>query len=122
MGEFRYIGLAALRAKAIAALEQAVNETAEDLVGKAQAATPVETGTLRGSIHTDGARVSGDSVTARVQTGGEASAYAIIIHEGHRADGSYPRRAGPAKYIERPLVEEAPVYLAHLTAAARSEF
>jgi hypothetical protein len=122
MGEFRYIGFAALRAKAMAALEQAVNETAEDLVGKSQAATPVVSGTLKGSIHTDGAKVSGDTVTARVETGGESSAYAAIVHEGHRSDGSYPRKAGPAKFIERPLIEEAATYREHIGRAARAQF
>ena len=124
MAELRFIGVAALQARALAALTVAVNEAAEDLVGKAQNAAPVREGTLRGSIHTDGAEVSGLSVEATVQTGGESSDYAAYIHEGHRADGSHVIGAYPngSKYIEAPLLEESAVYRAHIAKASRAVF
>jgi hypothetical protein len=124
MAEVKYIGLAAMRARALAAIEEAVNQSAEDLVGRAMEATPVETGTLRASIHTDGAEVAGDEVKAIVATGGESSAYAIYIHEGHRADGSHVIRAYPggAKYLERPLIEGAAAYAEAMRAAAEAAF
>lgn len=112
MGEVTYIGLAALTAKGRAAVKQAVTEAAEDLVGRAQEATPVDTGTLRASIHVD----SVSSFTAIVATGGEASEYAIPQHEG-------TSRGVPAtKYIEGPLIASRPVYLEAMRRAARGEF
>lgn len=124
MAEISYIGFEALRARAIAAVEMAVNQSAEDLVGRSMEATPVETGTLRASIHTDGAEVAGDEVKAIVATGGESSAYAAYIHEGHRADGSHVIRAYPggAKFIERPLIEGAPAYVEAMRRAAAEAF
>jgi hypothetical protein len=122
MAEVSFIGADALVERALDAVEVAVNESAEHLVGAAMAATPVKTGTLRGSLHTDGAERGGDSVTARVETGGESSAYSAIVHEGHRADGSYQRKAGPAKFLERPLLENRPLYIEAMRRAAASAF
>lgn len=121
MGEVTYIGLAVLTAKGRAAVKQAVTEAAEDLVGRAQEAAPVDTGTLRASIHVDsvsgqGSNATQAAFTAIVATGGEASEYAIPQHEG-------TSRGVPAtKYIERPLIESRPVYLEAMSRAARGEF
>jgi hypothetical protein len=137
--EVTYIGLPALQARAIAAVTVAVDQAAEDLVGRAQDATPVDTGTLKGSIHTTGAQGGGMSVTAKVQTGGESSDYALFVHEGtgpHKitAQGgglafngivvkSVNHPGTPAfKYLERPLIEMAPVYVAYLQRAAAGAF
>lgn len=139
MPEVSYIGLAALEARAIAALTEGVGKAAHDLEGRAKAETPVDTGTLRGSIHVDGPTGGGMSVEAKVQTGGEASEYAILVHEGtgpHKitAHGkalafngvvvkSVNHPGTPAfKYLERPLVQMAGVYEAFIAAAARSAF
>jgi hypothetical protein len=95
---------------------QAVTESCEDLVGKAMAATPVDTGTLRASIHVESVEVSAFSVTGTVATGGEANEYAIYQHEG-------TSRGVPAtKFLEGPLIAEAPVYRAALEAAARNAY
>lgn len=116
MGTFRYIGLPALIAKGMDALEDATGKAAEDLQGRAQAAAPVDTGTLRASIHVEGPRVEGRSVTALVATGGESSEYSIYQHEG-------TSRGVPAtKFIEGPLITMAPVYRAYLERAMRSAF
>lgn len=116
MAEIHFVGSAFLIAKAREAATLAVNQAAEDLVGRAQAAAPVDTGTLRASIHTDGAQATGDGAQARVQTGGESSGYAIFQHEG-------TSRGVPAtKFLERPLLEMAPVYQAFMQAAMRSAF
>lgn len=97
------------------ALTAAVTESAEDLVGKAQANTPVLTGTLRASIHTDGAKVSGNSVTARVETGGEANDYAFYVHEG-----TYKMAGRP--FLTRALLDNAPFYREAMARAARDAF
>lgn len=134
-----YVGLPVLEARAIAALTEGVGKAAHDLEGRAKGATPVDTGTLRASIHTDGPHAGGMSVTARVQTGGEASSYAILVHEGtgpHKItahgkalafDGHFAKSVHhpgtPAfKFLEGPLVQMAGVYEAFIAAAARGAF
>jgi hypothetical protein len=121
MGEFHYIGTEVLEAKARAALKAAVTESAEDLVGKAQAVTPVDTGTLKSSIHVDSVSGAGSNgmtatYTATVATGGESSEYAIYVHEG-------TSRGMPSfKYLEGPLIDNRPVYVEAIARAARGEF
>ena len=139
MPEVTYVGLAALEARAIEALASGVTKAAHDLEGRAKAATPVDTGTLRASIHVDGPQVGGMSVEARVQTGGEASGYAAFVHEGtgpHKitAHGgglafngivvkSVNHPGTPAfKFLEGPLIQMAGVYEAFIAAAARGAF
>jgi HK97 gp10 family phage protein len=97
------------------ALEAGITDCAEDLVGKAQAAAPVDTGTLQASIHVESVTRSGRSVTAIVSTGGEAD-YAVFQHEG-------TSRGVPAtKFLERPLVENTGVYREFIARAARGAF
>lgn len=116
MPQVTYIGLPALIAKGMGALEDAVGKAAEDLQGRAQADAPVDTGTLRASIHVEGPTGGGSSVEAKVLTGGESSEYAIFQHEG-------TSRGVPAtKFLERPLITMAPVYRAYLEQAMRSAF
>lgn len=139
MPEFSYVGLGVLQAKAMSAVAEAVTQAAHDLEGRAKAATPVDTGTLRASIHTDGPNVGGMSVTAKVQTGGEASDYAIFTHEGtgpHKItahgkalafNGMFAKSVNhpgtPAfKFLEGPLIQMAGVYEAFIAAAARGAF
>ena len=135
------MGTPALLAKGMAAVTQATVESGEDLTGKAMAAeTAVDTGALKAGIHAEPPKISGFSVTVRVATGGESSEYAIWVHEG---TGPHIIRAKNAKflhfgnvfvkqvnhpgtkaikYLERPLLENAPVYLAHIAKAARAVF
>lgn len=140
MPEVRYVGLPVLEAKARAALQVAVTEAAHDFVGRAQAATPVDTGTLRASIHVTGIASSAASVTARIATGAEANEYAIPIHEGTgphviRArnakalafDGHFAKSVQhpgtkPYLYMSKPLAEMAPVYRGFIARAAAAEF
>lgn len=93
-----------------------MTESCEDLVGKAQERTPVDTGTLRASIHVESVVSSGFTVRGTVATGGEANEYAVYQHEG-------TSRGVPAtKFLEGPLIEHAPVYQAAMAAAARGQF
>lgn len=116
MVQFEYIGLPAIEAKALAAIEQAVTLAAEDLTGKAQEAAPVDTGTLRASIHVESIVTSGRSVIATIATGGEANEYAIYQHEG-------TSRGVPAtKFLEHPLIDNAPLYREFIARAAREAF
>lgn len=140
MGTFRYVGDAVLQQRAMAAIAAAVNQSANHLVAASAAAAPVDEGTLRASIHTDGAKISGLTATARVQTGGEANEYAIFVHEGTGPHKIVPRQAkalafggivvksvnhpgtAATKFMERPLLQHRSTYLAYLAAAARSNF
>jgi HK97 gp10 family phage protein len=110
----QFVGTAALIAKAQAALTEGITAAGEDLLAKCQAATPVATGTLRGSEHVE-ITSGGGSAEATVSTGGEASQYAIYVHEG-----TYKMAA--RKYLENPLIDNAPLYAAFLAKAVGSEF
>lgn len=120
MPQVTYIGLPALLKRGADALEGALDKAAEDLVGRAQSAAPVDTGTLRASIHVGGVGRQGNASSRSrsrvVSTGGESSEYAIFQHEG-------TSRGVPAtKFLEVPLLEMAPVYHAYLQQAMRSAF
>jgi hypothetical protein len=140
MGEFWFIGTEVLIAKGQAALRMALGQAAEDLAGRAQGETPTDTGTLKASIHVDGPHGGGNRVYVFVQTGGEASDYAIFVHEGTGAhlitakDGGWLHFGSTFakvvhhpgtrayKFIERPLLAEAAVYRAFLQAAVAAAF
>jgi HK97 gp10 family phage protein len=115
MPEVRYVGLSFLHSRGIEAVAQAVGKAALDLEGRAQAVTPVDTGTLKASIHVEGPEVRGNEATAKVSTGGEASDYAIFVHEG---TGS----TTPSKFIERPLLSMIPVYQRYIEDAGKQAF
>jgi hypothetical protein len=116
MGSFRYCGLGVLLTKGRNAVKEATTECAEDLVGWAQDATPVDTETLQASIHVASVTQTALSCTAIVSTGGEADEYALYVHEG-------TSRGMPAfKYMEIPLLQMAPVYKAAMEKAAKGEF
>ncbi len=110
-----YIGLPAMISKGQQAVMDAVGKAAFDLQGKAQEKTPVDTGTLKASIHVEGPFMSGNTAEAHVATGGESSEYAIYVHEG-------TSRIKAFKFIELPLLEEAPVYQEYISRAARDAF
>lgn len=142
MPEVAYIGLPVMQARAMAALSGAVSKAAFALQGDCQAATPVDTGTLKASIHVEGPDVNATSVEAKVATGGESSSYAIAVHEGvgprtitpvNKKALYWPGAAHPVKsvnnpgfagrkYIERPLLAARPQLLAFISAAGREAF
>lgn len=111
-----YVGLGVLLSKGRAAVLEATTECAEDLVAKSQAYTPVDTGTLSASQHVASVTQSGFRVEAVVSTGGEADEYAIPVHEG-------TSRGVPAfKYMERALLENAPLYAEAMAKASKDQF
>ena len=115
MPEVRYVGVAFLQQRAIRAVSEAVGKAAADLQGRSQAITPVDTGTRKASIHVEGPEVRGNEATAKVSTGGEASEYAIYVHEG-------TSRIAASKFIERPLLSMIPVYQRYIEEAGRKAF
>lgn len=71
---------------------------------EARRQTPVDEGTLRGTVHAEGPIWEGDTCVTEVVAGGPAADYAIIVHE----DLDAYHAVGNAKYIERPLMESMP--------------
>lgn len=115
MGTFRYIGLPAIKERALAGLKQGVTEACEHLAGAAQEAAPVDTGTLRASIHVESIDVTTGGVTGTVATGGEANEYAVYQHEG-------TSRGVPAtKFLEGPLIDNRALYLETIRRSVRGE-
>ncbi len=115
MPEVSFIGVAVLQAKARAAVVKATAEAAEDLVGKAQALTRIDTGAERAGIHVESVTATGDGATAIVSTGGASSEYDVYQHEGtYKMSGT--------KFLETPVMQHGETYKAHIAAAANSVF
>lgn len=110
-----YVGLGVLTAKAAAAVREAVAESAEDLVGQAMDRTPVDTGTLRASIHVAELTANGSGASAKVATGGEANEYAVYVHEGTSRMSARP-------FLAQALLDNAGVYAEAMARAARGAF
>lgn len=100
MPEVDYVGSQALLERGMAALRQAVAESAETLASAAQERAPVDTGTLRASIHVEKVEASGLSVAAEVSTGGEANEYALYQEVGTSKMAAQP-------YMTPALVDHA---------------
>jgi hypothetical protein len=112
MGEFRYVGNAALQMKAMRALKTAVEKGQHDLVAGARPLTNIDTGAERSGIHAGPVMASGTSVIGRVLSSME---YDIFQHEGTRyMEGTF--------FLERPLLEGRAAFLSAAAAAARLEF
>lgn len=142
MGEVSYIGYEALKARAMEALRIAVTQGAEHLAGEQQQAAPVDTGTLRASIHVAEIQAGGLSVTARTATSGESGDYAVHVHEGtlphwiqattaqalwwpgarHPVPAVVHPGTKPVKYMERPLLDNAALLREFLRRAAMAAF
>lgn len=115
MGEFRYVGIGALQARAMKACKRAVEQSAEHLVGEAMPLTRVDTGTERAGIHATDATIYANSVIARVQTGGASSEYDFFQHEGTKyMSGTH--------FISIPLIENRPFYIEAMRRAAKAVF
>jgi len=107
-------GIAAMRAK-LKRLEQrfpdyvmaALYQETEVEVKEVKRRTPVDTGTLRGTVHQVGPRREGRKIITFIAAGGPSAPYAIYVHED--LDAIHP--VGQAKYIESVIFESRP-YLA----------
>jgi len=115
MPEVSYVGSEALIGRAMGALEDAVAQSGEALATAAQRLAPVDTGTLRASIHVDSVERSGMSVTATVSTGGEASEYAVYVELGTRRMAAQP-------YMTPALAQHEPVHVQMCANALKGAF
>lgn len=110
MGTYRYIGTPALEARAMQALEQAVNTSAHLLANEARAVAHVDTGAERGGIHAEPATPSGRGVKAVVRS---SEPYDVFQHEGFRG-------VAGTKFLEHPLLANAPRFREAIRRAASS--
>lgn len=82
MPQVTFVGPQAIVSRGMTVLQQAMIESAETLASSAQSRAPIDTGTLRASIHVEDVQASANGVTAKVATGGEASEYAVFQELG----------------------------------------
>lgn len=102
MPRVTYVGSEALIARGMAGVQAAVTQSAEALAASAQAKAPVDTGTLRASIHVRDVQASATEVSATVSTGGEASEYAEYQEVGTSKMAAQPYMT-PALVAHQPL-------------------
>jgi Bacteriophage HK97-gp10, putative tail-component len=94
---------------------QALRQEAEIEATECKNRTPVDTGTLRASIHVVGPERSsayGRIIRCWIVAGGAAERYALIVHEDLEAFHKY----GQARYISSVIEESAPYLLARVLA------
>ena len=72
--------------------------------------TPVDTGTLRASHRTSDPEVTPSDITVRIEVGGPAAPYALIVHEDLEAD--HP--VGQAKFLESTLNESSKFFASRI--------
>lgn len=70
---------------------------------EAKKRTPVDTGALRSTVHTEGPTVQGRAISTAIVAGGPSAPYALAVHEDLEA--FHP--VGQAKYIESVINESA---------------
>ncbi len=115
MGTFRFIGQAALTARAQAALEAAVTESAHDLVEKARGQSPVDSGALRAGIHVTGGQAGGGAGSAKAYVTTGTPEYARYVEEGTKKMAGRP-------FMLHALLEEAPAFAAAVRRAVKAAF
>lgn len=98
--------LSRLRAQGNDVAASAIREGAEVVRLTSQVNVPIDTGALHDShVLTDTERTA-NTATVRVEAGGPTVEYAIRVHED--LNMRHPR-GGTAKYLERAVIEKAPV-------------
>lgn len=102
MGEFRYIGNQALRARVMSGMRSGNSKSCVELKAKVIEATPVESGELAASTRVISTRVEGNTVVGGVEQGaGPSGEYAVIVHDKWSRRGG----GGPAREVEGPLIQ-----------------
>lgn len=91
------------RSSWVHALAKALYQETELLSTEVKYRTPVDTGTLRASVHAEGPLITGNRIETRIVAGGPSAAYAIFVHEMVWLH----HKVGQAKFIESVLDENA---------------
>lgn len=122
---FRYIGFNMMRARAIGALVKANDDSADKFVEVAGDAAPHLGGALEEGIESDGTKLSGNSVSARVHTGGAAAAYDEVQERGYWIGGPLAGvqiHAGNPGFMEEALIDHTPEHRSALRTAVKEAF
>lgn len=72
--------------------------------------TPVDKGTLRGTVHVVGPIFEGNKIRYLIVAGGPAAPYAVWVHENLEAF----HKVGQAKYLESVIFESRPFMAARV--------
>jgi hypothetical protein len=99
--------LARLAAKFPDEVVRALYQEVEVEVKEVKMRTPVDKGTLRGTVHQVGPVREGRMIYSLIAAGGPTAPYAIYVHENLEAI----HKVGAAKFIESTILEARP-YLA----------
>ena len=76
---------------------------------------PVDTGNLRATGHVQAPRFEQGDILVTLGYGGPAASYAVAVHENLMAQ--HP--VGQAKYLELPVIQNAPQLVVFVAAAVR---
>ena len=88
---------------AVKAVGRGIYNEALEAFDASQEVVPVDTGVLRASGMVSQPQWSGDDVSVEISYGGNASSYALVVHEdleAHHASGK------EAKYLEKPVAQQ----------------
>jgi hypothetical protein len=111
-------------AEAKKALGQAMYGFATKVLNESKKLVPIDTANLRNSGMVSSQRISGDVIEVEISYGGSSAPYAAVIHEDMTLDHSpskltavtkRPRR-GQAKYLEIPVMAQAPSFARSIAA------
>jgi hypothetical protein len=75
----------------------------EEIAAEAKSQTPVDTGRLRSTLRAEGPFQDGNKISAAVVAGGDDAPFAVVVYEDLDAEHA----VGNAKFLERPLMENA---------------
>ena len=89
---------------------KALYEETEIETTEAKRRTPVDTGNLRASVHTEGPEIEGESIYTAIVAGGVSAPYALFVHENLEAF----HKVGQAKFIESVIMESRPYMLGRI--------
>jgi hypothetical protein len=82
---------------------KALYEEALLIMDRSRDQVPVDLGTLQGSGKVDMPRIDGGKISVELSYGGNASAYALYVHEV-----DMPHRKGKAFYLRDPVEDAVP--------------
>lgn len=94
------------------ALKEAMYAEAATVLEESKRIVPVDLGDLKRSGTVEAPTVSGDQIEVAITYGGEASEYALIVHEDMNArhkDGQ------SAKYLEKPFMAHQDKFVRNVT-------
>lgn len=97
------------------AAQGALYQFGESVMTEAKVLCPVDTGNLRASGHVQAPRIENGDILVTLGFGGPAASYAIVVHE----DLTARHTTGQAKYLELPLLQNAPKLKGFVAAAIK---